>query len=89
MAGMFPTLAYASNADLSQSNFVLLFAFGGGILLVCILAAVVIVTARRRAIRHADNIITVAIFWGLLCVGSVGYAAVIQIKWAQRRRFPG
>jgi hypothetical protein len=83
MKFMFPAIAYADNSEISQGNFIFLLIFAGTAIAIFLLAGILIITSRRRDHRNADAILTCSIFWAILSLGSVLYAAVTQMKWSQ------
>jgi hypothetical protein len=79
-------LAYADNVDYSNSNFVLILSCAGAAIGISVLSGLLIILSRRMGHRYADAILTCSIFWSIVALGSVVYAAVTQMKWAQEHQ---
>jgi hypothetical protein len=77
-------LAYAENFDSTQQNFVLVLLCGVGLVGVGVLAGMVIALSRRRAHRHSEQIFAVAVFWGMIALGSIIYAVASQLNWGHQ-----
>jgi hypothetical protein len=83
---MVATIAYADNVDFSNANFVVILSCAAAAIGISFMSGFLIFLSRRINHRHADAILTCAIFWSLISLGSVIYAAVTQIKWAQEHQ---
>jgi hypothetical protein len=78
-------LAWADSTDPSQGNFLVLLLCAGAVIGVFILAAIVVIVNRRGGSRNGEAILTAAVFWGIVSFGSIVYAGVTQMKWAQEQ----
>jgi hypothetical protein len=74
-------LAYAESWDSTESNFVLVGSCGLGIVVVGGLVGLIVILTRRTAHRHAAQLTTAAMFWGLISVGTIFYATAVQLNW--------
>jgi hypothetical protein len=76
-------LAYAESWDSTQSNLVLVVSCGAGLAGVGGLVGLIIVLTRRTMHRHTSQLTTAITFWGLFSVGTIFYAAAVQLNWAK------
>ena len=74
-------LAYAENWDPTQVDFILILLCAAGIASTGGLVGLIVLLARRMGHRHAEQIDTAAMFWGLIAAGSIVYAVVTQLAW--------
>ena len=77
-------LANATRFDPSELYLIFILVSIGGIGIVCALAGLMLFLTRRAAHRHAELINTATMFWGLLAIGSVVYAAATQLMWSKQ-----
>jgi hypothetical protein len=80
---MLPILAYADNTDNSQSNLAMMLLCAAEVVVTGVMVFVVLVLANSRRHRRAEVIVTLAILWGLITIGSLAYTTVSKFKWTQ------
>jgi hypothetical protein len=76
-------IANAESWDPTQTEFVLILLCSAGIAVVCLMVAVIILLAKRGAHRHAQQLSTAAMFWGLITIATMIYATMSQLSWAK------
>jgi hypothetical protein len=75
------TIAYAEQVDMSEGNWRIVLIWTAVLMGACLLAIVPILIAKARRHRQAETILALAIVWGMLAAGSVGYAVNARINW--------
>lgn len=76
-------LASAESWDPTQTELLLILVCAAGIGAVCGLVGLIVIFAKRKRHAHAQQIITAALFWGLIALGSIIYATITQLMWAR------
>jgi hypothetical protein len=79
-------LAYADNVDFSNANFIVILSCAAAAIGIAFMSGLLIFLSRRMGHRYADAILTCSIFWSIISLGSVVYAAVTQMKWSQEHQ---